>query len=346
MAKGDRGSRGRSEYGSGSDHRRGTTYRDRDRADRNRDRYEQNQRERDEQRKREESARREAERQESERKIREAQQRRSQEERTRQADERRSAVSGQTSGFGSVIDRIGGIFSSDDATDITDSSGDVVAQSFTVDEPTQIQTIDFGENTSFETAVPDANPYSEYAGTVVDQGSIGGTQQEQQVQQDIYAAGRQAQAEDVFGTLATAAAGPIGAAPGFIADTVRYFQDDPIQQAGEELYESGKVNIPGASTAIGLANAPGLGAAFDVANSVFGGSRNLEAFREKAGIKPEPSQMPFTQGNDSDRQYASNIPPIQQPAQQVAPTMADGFQMASWDQNIYSDYLNNFFKGA
>lgn len=342
MAKGDRGSRGRSEYGSGSDHRRGTTYRDRDRADRNRDRYEQQQKARDEQRKREEAARREAEKKESERKIRQAQQSR---ERQRTSDQRRAAVSGQTSGFGSVLDRIGDVFSTEgEPTDITDSEGNVVAQSFGgIEEPTKFKSIDFTEKEGFETAVPDANPYSEYARTVVSTGPVGESPQEKEVQQQIYDAGKSAQTSDIFGSLASAAAGPLGSIPGVVSDVVNYVQDDPIQQAGEDLYESGKVDIPGVSTVLSATGIPGLGAAFEVANSIFGGSTNLDAFKEKTGVVgPEIYDSPADGGN-RDTQYASNVQPIQQPIGQPQ-TMADGFQMASWDQNIYSDFLNNFFK--
>ncbi len=290
MAAGDRGSRGRKEYG-GRDRSKGTSYRDRDRADRNRERYEQQQRERDEQRKREEAARREAERKESERKIRQAQQSR---ERQKTNDQRRAAVSGQTSGFGSVIERIGNVFSSEQPKEITDvdSEGNVVAQSFSIPEPVKFESIDFTDREGFETAVPDANPYTEYAQSVVSTGPVGDSPEERQVQQQIYDAGRSAQAGDIFGSLATAAAGPVGAIPSVVSDVVNYVQDDPIQQAGEELYESGKVNIPGASTALGATGIPGLGAAFEVANSIFGGSSNLEAVQEQTGVVEKLSAEP------------------------------------------------------
>lgn len=242
------------------------------------------------------------------------------------------------------LSRVKGLFESneDEPKDIAGPTGEVVAQSFRQpEEPTTIRTVDFNEREGFETMVPDANPHEEYARSVIDAGLIGQSPEEKQVASDISAAGRQAQAVDIGTTLASAALGPIGALPGVAYDVATGIQDDPIQQAGQSLYEGGKTNIPGASTAISKVMGPTAGTAFDLATSVFGGG-DLSAFEEAAGVQTPTQQnnLPRVGGRDSgDSQYASVLP-TQQPA-----TMGQAFQMGSWNQNLYSDFLNNFFKG-
>ena len=243
----------------------------------------------------------------------------------------------------SFLSRIRDIFSSEEeeGDQITDQHGNVVAESFAIDPPAEIQTVNLGEKTDYET-IDSPNPYESYARSVIDDGLVGDEQKEKDLAKDIADAGRTAQGIDVASTLAGTFAGPIGAVPGLAYDAVTDLQDDPIQQAGKALYEGSKVNTPGLSTAIGSAFGPLASGAFDIANDVFGGSKDLGAFEEAAGVQRDPQgRRPSNDFDGGGNRSTSNA--TQSLAQPPA-TLASTFSQSSLGTNVYSDFLDNFFK--
>ncbi|AUR96759.1 hypothetical protein NVP1232O_25 [Vibrio phage 1.232.O._10N.261.51.E11] len=247
----------------------------------------------------------------------------------------------------SFMSRIRDVFSSEDddepglSEQMTDSSGEVVAESFTVDRPAEIQTVNLGAKTDYET-IDSPNPVESYARSVIDSGLVGDEQKEKDLARDIADAGRVAQATDVASTFGSALAGPIGAVPGLVHGAVTAYQDDPVQKAGQSLYESGKVNAPGVSTAIGSVFGGIAGTAYDIANEVFGGSSQLGAFEEAAGIDRTQTSPNMANYGGSDERRSNLSQPTTSPVTQ--PTMASTFSMSSLEGNVYSDFLDNFFK--
>ncbi len=245
----------------------------------------------------------------------------------------------------SFLSRIRDLFSSEDDEEgdqITDQQGNIVAESFAIDPPAEIQTVNLGDKTDYET-IDSPNPVESYARSVLDSGLVGDEQKEKDLARDIADAGRVAQAADVASTFGSVIAGPFGAAPGLVHDVVTGIQDDDVQKAGQSLYEGGKVSTPGISTAVGGIFGPAAGAAYDIANDVFGGSSQLGAFEDAAGIQHEPSATDST-GNDfgggSDRPTSVTSQPLAQPPA----TLASTFSTSSLGTNVYSDFLDNFFK--
>ena len=284
-------------------------------------------------RQKEDKAREEAEREAREKAARDA-----------EKDTRRSVNPNENIDSRSFLGRIRDIFSGDseEGDQMTDSQGNVVAESFTIDRPAEIQTVNLGEKTDYET-IDSENPVESYARSVLDSGLVGDEQKEKDLARDIADAGRVAQAADVASTFGSVIAGPFGAAPGLVHDVVTGIQDDDVQKAGQSLYEGGKVSTPGISTAVGGIFGPAAGAAYDIANDVFGGSSQLGAFEESAGIQREPSATDST-GNDfgggSDRPTSVTSQPLAQPPA----TLASTFSTSSLGTNVYSDFLDNFFK--
>ncbi len=258
---------------------------------------------------------------------------------------RRSVDATEVEDTRSFLGRIRDLFSSADEGEpdqITDQQGNVVAEAFTVDRPAEVQTVNLGEKTDYET-IDSPNPVESYARSVIDDGLVGGEQKEKDLAKDIADAGRVAQAADVASTFGSAIAGPVGAAPGLAHDVITGLQDDDVQKAGESLYEGGKVDVPGVSTAVSGVFGSVAGSAFDIANEVFGGSSQLGAFEDAAGIQHEPSATDST-GNDfgsgSDRPTSVTSQPLAQPPA----TLASTFSTSSLGTNVYSDFLDNFFK--
>lgn len=242
----------------------------------------------------------------------------------------------------SFLGRIRDLFSGDDDSgEMTDAEGNVVAESFTIEPPGEIQTVDLGETTDYETINED-NPYESYARSVIDQGLVGDEQEEKDLTKQISDAGRASQGLDVASTLAGTFAGPIGTVPGLAYDAVTAIQDDPIQQAGQALYEGGRVTAPGVSTAINAAFGGLAGGAYDIANDAFGGSRDLGAFEAAAGVEREPQERRANVGfgNDNNRGVSDTAESLVQPPA----TLANTFSQSSLGTNVYSDFLENFFK--
>ncbi|CAL9956476.1 hypothetical protein VPH219E481_0017 [Vibrio phage 219E48-1] len=264
-----------------------------------------------------------------------------------QSQSRRSVDNTEVENTRSFLGRIRDIFSSDDdeGDKMTDQQGNVVAESFTIDRPAEIQTVNLGEKTDYETIDSD-NPVESYARSVIDDGLVGGEQKEKDLVSDIADAGRLAQAADVASTFGSVIAGPVGAVPGLAHDVITGLQDDDVQKAGESLYEGGKVNVPGASTAIGSVFGSVAGSAFDVANEVFGGSSQLGAFEDAAGIDRDPITTSPTGGDfgaDNNRPSTSTVT-TSQPLAEPPATLASTFSTSSLGTNVYSDFLDNFFK--
>ncbi len=263
-----------------------------------------------------------------------------------QNQSRRSVDNTEVENTRSFLGRIRDIFSSDDdeGDKMTDQQGNVVAESFTIDRPAEIQTVNLGEKTDYET-IDSANPVESYARSVIDDGLVGGEQKEKDLVSDIADAGRLAQAADVASTFGSVIAGPVGAVPGLAHDVITGLQDDDVQKAGESLYEGGKVNVPGASTAIGSAFGSVAGSAFDVANEVFGGSSQLGEFEDAAGIDRDPTTTSPTGGDfGEDNNRPTSTVTTSQPLAQPPATLASTFSTSSLGTNVYSDFLDNFFK--
>ncbi len=227
--------------------------------------------------------------------------------------------------------------------EVTEEDLDRIARGETIGD---VQRIDLGVDTAFDVVGGDVdtNPYSEYAESVARSGLVGDEQTEKDLAKEISDAGRTAQGFDVASTFGSAIAGLIGAVPSLAHSLVTSIDDDPIQQAGESLYEGGKVNVPGVSTAVSGVFGGIAGTAYDVANEIFGGSRDLGAFEEAAGVQRDQQiTSPSNDfGGDSGNDRSAVITP--QPLAEPPPTMASTFSQSSLGNNVYSDFLDNFFK--